>query len=167
MGDWEAPAMIVEGLILALLIGVTLIPSMFIGMRTADSISTWYEDLKKPSWNPPNWIFGPVWTVLYICMAVAFWLVWKQEPGAVWPLRLYVCQLLVNWLWSPAFFLWKRPGLALGIIAVLWCLIVATTLSFAFVSMTAAQLMLPYLLWVSFASYLNMWIWKANKPQRV
>ena len=152
-----------EYIILAIIVFGTLVPSMVIGSLTANSIKGWYSDLKKPKWNPPNWIFGPVWTVLYISMAVAVWLVWKSDPGYTFAFQLYIGQLLLNHLWSPMFFLFKKPGLAFINIILLWVAILITTILFALKVTVAGQLMIPYLLWVSFASCLNYRLWQDNR----
>jgi translocator protein len=154
--------MLKEWLTLLLIIAVTLIPSMAIAATTRDSISTWLPTLKKPKWNPPNWLFGPVWTVLYISMSVAVWLVWKEDPSSIWAFRLYVAQLVLNHVWSPVFFLLKRPGWAFGVIVALWCAIAVTAVSFFMVLPAAGKLMVPYLGWVSFAACLNYRIWRDN-----
>jgi benzodiazapine receptor len=129
------------------------------GIATASNLTPWYASLAKPSWNPPNWVFGPVWTVLYTLMGIAAWLVWRRGgPGGVptmIPLSFYVLQLLLNALWSWLFFGWHRTGLAFADILLLWLAILVTILSFRRVSLTAAALLVPYLLWVSFATTLN------------
>ena len=152
-----------EWSILALIILVTWLPSMIIGFSTSKSIDTWYKELKKPVWNPPNWIFGPVWSVLYICMSVAVWLVWKHDPSYRIAFQLYLFQLLLNFTWSPIFFLLKKPGLAFLNILLLWAMIAITSLVFFFKVTLAAQLMMPYLAWVTFASLLNYRIWQDNR----
>lgn len=129
------------------------------------SVATWYADLQKPSWNPPNWVFGPVWTALYVMMAVAAWLVWR-ERGLSWgkaPLALFAVQLVLNAAWSGLFFGLRNPGLALVEIALLWSAIVATAVSFSRISGWAAGLLVPYLGWVSFAAVLNGVIWWSNR----
>lgn len=125
----------------------------------------WYRGLNKPWFNPPNWIFGPVWTILYCAMGVAAWLVWRKGDGRalVWPLGLFAVQLVFNALWTPLFFGMHRPGLALVDILALWLAIVATIVAFGSVSKGAAVLLVPYLLWVSFASVLNASIWWLNR----
>lgn len=124
----------------------------------------WYAELAKPAWNPPNWIFGPAWTVLYIMMAVAAWLVWqrggwKTQRG---PLTLYLVQWALNTLWTPLFFGIQRPGLAFAEILVLLAAILATLAAFWRVRRPAALLLIPYALWVSFAAILNFTIWRMN-----
>ena len=121
----------------------------------------WYEALAKPSWNPPNWIFGPVWTVLYGMMAVAAWLVWRRH-GFAGALALFVLQLGLNVVWSWLFFGLESPGLAVVDIAALWLAILATILAFRKLSPPAAALLVPYLMWVSFAAALNFTIWRLN-----
>jgi tryptophan-rich sensory protein len=125
----------------------------------------WYKNLKKPGWNPPNKIFGPVWSVLYLFMAVAAWLVWRSYgfSMAAFPLVLFVVQLLLNTAWTWTFFGLHRPSIALVDIVVLWMFILATlTLFWQFVPL-AGILLLPYLAWVTFASYLNLTIWRMNR----
>jgi len=137
----------------------------FIGaMATASSVGTWYPSLVKPSWNPPDAVFGPVWTVLYIAMGVAAWLVWRRRgAGRVGgPLLLFILQLVLNAGWSLLFFGLRSPGLALIEIVLLWLAIAATLWSFARVQRWAALLMAPYLAWVTFAAALNLQIWRLN-----
>jgi translocator protein len=131
---------------------------------TAPAIPVWYAGLNKPAWTPPNWLFGPVWTLLYFAMAVAAWLVWRARGfgGAAVPLGLFALQLALNPLWSFLFFGLRSPGAALFEIVLLWLSILATALAFRRASATAALLLLPYLLWVTYAAALNFQIWRAN-----
>jgi tryptophan-rich sensory protein len=131
---------------------------------TARSVGTWYVALAKPSWTPPSWLFGPVWTVLYLLMGAAAWLVWRREglAAAAGPLSLFLAQLALNAAWSFLFFGLRRPDLAFGEIVLLWCLIIATTVSFWSKAPSAGALMLPYLAWVTFASGLTFAIWGLN-----
>jgi tryptophan-rich sensory protein len=124
----------------------------------------WYATLKKPSWNPPDWIFGPVWSALYTMMAVAAWLVWKRGGFAAQrrPLTLFLVQLALNALWTPLFFGLHRPGLAFAEIVMLWLAIAATLAAFRPVSRPAAWLLVPYLAWVTFAAVLNFTVWRLN-----
>lgn len=124
----------------------------------------WYRGLAKPSWNPPNTIFAPVWTLLYLLMAVAAWLVWSRHgvSGAFLPLALFILQLLLNAGWTWFFFGRHRPDLALVDILVLWIVLLATLISFWQLEALAGALLLPYLAWVSFASALNWVIWQKN-----
>ena len=124
----------------------------------------WYAGLIKPTWNPPNWIFGPVWTVLYIMMAVAAWLVWRAKgwKGAGFALQLFIAQLIANALWSYCFFGLQKPFIALLDILVMWLLILATIIAFSRIKPLAAGLLVPYFLWVSFAAFLNFTIWRLN-----
>jgi benzodiazapine receptor len=131
-------------------------------LATTPNIATWYAGLAKPSWNPPNWIFGPVWTALYISMAVAAWLVWQQGGLWQWALGLFALQLVLNAAWSWLFFGFHMPGAAFAEIVVLLAAIVATTIAFWPKSMMAGILMLPYLGWVAFATVLNFTIWRLN-----
>jgi tryptophan-rich sensory protein len=130
---------------------------------------TWYAGLEKPSWNPPSWLFGPVWTVLYALMAVAGWLVWKAEPdaGAAASARraglaAFAHQLVLNAAWSWLVFGLHRPGLAVAEIVARWLAIAATILLFRRVRPLAAALLLPYLAWVTFAAALNFTLWRLN-----
>ena len=124
----------------------------------------WYESLKKPSWTPPNSVFSPVWTGLYIMMAIAAWTVWENRhyKKAAVPLVLFVLQLILNSLWTCIFFGLHRPGLAFLEIAVLWFLLLATLIGFWRVKNIAGVLMIPYILWLSFALLLNFEIWRLN-----
>jgi benzodiazapine receptor len=131
---------------------------------TAPAIATWYPILAKPSFNPPNWIFGPVWTGLYVLMAVAAWLVWRRAGAthARTALLLFVLQLALNSAWSLLFFGLHRIDLALIDIVLLLGAIVATMLAFYRHRPVAAWLLVPYLAWVSFATVLNLAIWRLN-----
>lgn len=126
--------------------------------------SDWYQQLAKPSWTPPNTVFAPVWTLLYILMAVAAWLVWKRAgfAGAAWPLGLYLVQLALNGGWSWLFFGRHEIGFALLDLAALWTVLLATTILFWRVQLVAGALLLPYLAWVSFAGALNLSLWRLN-----
>jgi len=123
----------------------------------------WYAGLAKPSWNPPNWLFGPVWTVLYIAIAVAGWLVWKRSGERVTPvLGVWIAQLALNAVWSWLFFGLHRPALALvDIVALLACIVAFAVLARR-VSPAASWLFMPYALWVAFATVLNATIWRLN-----
>ena len=134
------------------------------GMFSAGADGGWYSDLAKPSWTPPSWVFGPVWTALYGMMAVAVWLVWlhrRQQPGDS-PMVLFAVQLALNAAWSPLFFGLHRPGAAFADIVLLWLVLVATVWLFLRRSAIAGLLLVPYLLWVSFAAALNFAIWRLN-----
>lgn len=128
---------------------------------TNPEIPTWYAKLKKPAWTPPNWLFGPVWTTLYAAMAVAAWLVWKRE-GWQAALTLFAIQLVLNLAWSFIFFRFHNPGWAFAEIVLLWIAIAATAISFAPVSKVSAALLVPYLVWVTYAAALNLSIWRMN-----
>lgn len=124
----------------------------------------WYAVLKKPSWNPPGWIFGPVWSALYAMMATAAWLVWKRGGFAAQrkPLALFLAQLALNAAWTPLFFGLRWTGVAFVEIMILWLAIAATLAAFRPVNRAAAWLLAPYLLWVSFAAALNFALWRLN-----
>ncbi len=125
----------------------------------------WYERLAKPSWRPPNWLFAPVWTVLYLAIAVSGWLVWRGDgfAGAALPLAIYAVQLALNAAWTPIFFGMHRLGAAFVEIVLLWASIAATIILFYPLDVLSALLLLPYLAWVSFASALNFSVWQLNR----
>ena len=125
----------------------------------------WYAGLQKPSWNPPNWIFGPVWTALYTIMAIAAWLIWKRGgfAGQHVALSLFLAQLLFNALWSPLFFGLRQPALAFADILLLWLTLLGTVAAFWKVRPLAGALLVPYLAWVTFASALNFALWTLNR----
>jgi len=139
---------------------------VFAASLTSVFVSTdgWYAELNKPTWNPPGWIFGPVWTLLYIMMAVAAWRVWllggweKQR----WPLTLFLIQWALNALWTPLFLGLHLLGWAFAEILVLLACILLTIRAFRPVDRTAAWLLVPYAAWVAFASVLNFTIWRMN-----
>jgi len=137
-----------------------LIGSVF----TASNVRGWYTTIARPSWNPPSWVFGPVWTALFTLMGIASYIIWKHRdlPYARAALVFYVIQLILNVLWSIFFFGLKNPGLAFVEILILLALIIVTTVLFWKVKPVAGALMLPYIAWVSFASYLNYTIWRLN-----
>ena len=149
---------------LAGLIALTLMVGALGSLVTTPAIPTWYAGLARPSFAPPNWVFAPVWTTLYVMMAVAAWLIWRQPPSPARraALRLFAVQLALNTIWSFLFFGFGRIDLALLEIAVLWAAIVATTFAYAGLSRAAAWLMVPYLAWVSFAAVLNFAFWRLN-----
>ena len=138
-----------------------------VGALATRDAREFYAALVKPAWAPPGWLFGPVWTVLYVMMGVAAWLVWRQVgwTGAAGGLSLFLGQLLCNSLWSWLFFTWRRGGLAVADIVLLAGLIVATALAFARVRLLAAGLLLPYLAWVMYATALTLSLWRANPGQ--
>ena len=145
---------------IAICFGAAGLGSLF----TTPSTGAWYVTLRKPAWTPPNWLFAPVWSVLYLGMAIAAWLVWRRAgvSGAKLPLVLFALQLVLNVCWSAIFFAAHLPGLAFAEIVLLWLLILAAAISFWPVSRAAGWLMVPYLLWVAFAAALNYSIWRLN-----
>ena len=125
----------------------------------------WYASLAKPSWTPPGWLFGPVWTALYAMMGVAAWRLWRargRTSGADGALVLFGTQLALNFAWTPVFFGMRAPGAALAVIVVLWALIAATIAASWRVDRAAGVLLVPYLAWVTFATALNAAIWRLN-----
>jgi translocator protein len=135
------------------------------GAATYSSIPTWYALLNKPFFNPPNWIFGPVWTILYFLMAVSLYIVWdknvknKKKEQAM---KIFILQLILNLMWSLVFFGFHQPLLALLTIVALWISIFTTIKSFYKISKASAYLLYPYIFWVSFASILNLAITVLN-----
>ena len=144
---------------------ITLAVGGIAGYYTASSIGTWYAGLNKPSFNPPNWIFGPVWTILYILMGIALYYVWSLPVSKSRNIALIIffVQLALNFIWSIIFFNLHQMGWAFIDIILLLCFIAATMFLFNQLSKPAAWLLLPYLLWVSFALVLNFALWQLNK----
>jgi tryptophan-rich sensory protein len=130
---------------------------------TISSVGSWYQTINKPSFTPPSWLFGPAWTTLYLLMGIAMFLIWKsdhsQKKTALW---LFGIQLFLNGIWSPAFFGLESPILGLVVIVPLWVMILVCIKVFFPINKTAAYLMIPYLMWVSFATALNASIWYLN-----
>jgi translocator protein len=145
-------------------LAVTFAAAAVGSVATFRSVETWYPTLAKPAWTPPSAVFGPVWTLLYIAMAVAAWRVWRSQTGAAASavLRHYGAQLFLNALWSVLFFGMRRPDLALLDIAALWMLLVLAQVRFWRADRIAGLLWAPYLLWVSYAAALNAAIWLMN-----
>lgn len=135
-----------------------------VGALASVNAAGFYGQLVQPSWAPPAWLFGPAWSVLFVLMAVAAWLVWREHGfrGARPALTLYVVQLVLNALWSWLFFAWQLGAVAFAEIVLLWTLIAATIVLFWRLNRAAAILLLPYLAWVSFASALNFTLWRLN-----
>lgn len=145
-------------------------------IATAPAVDGWYRTLAKPEWTPPASVFGPVWTTLYLMMAVAAWLVWRtarqasersasdgaRKPGLAFPLSLFALQLALNVAWSWIFFGMKSPGWSVVEIAALWLCIAATAFAFFGRSQLAGWLLIPYLGWVTYAAALNAAIWRMN-----
>jgi len=133
-------------------------------LATRGSTQTWYPQLRKPEWNPPNWVFGPVWTILYAMMALSAWLVWRRVgwAGAKFALLLFAVQLVLNTGWSVVFFGMHAIGAAFAEMLLWWMMTVATTVAFSSLSFLAAWLLIPYVVWLAFASYLNFRIWQLN-----
>jgi benzodiazapine receptor len=135
-----------------------------VGALAAADARVFYAELARPSWAPPGWLFGPVWSVLYALMAESAWIVWRHRgsAGARTALVLFVVQLAANALWSWLFFTWRQGGLAFAEVLVLWLLIVATIVSFQRISTLASVLLYPYLAWSTFAAALTFVVWRLN-----
>ncbi len=146
-------------------IGLPLAVGAFAGMYTSAAVPEWYASLNRPSFNPPGWVFGPVWTVLYILMGVSLFLVWKSEPGQARNVAMgvFFVQLALNFAWSFIFFYSKMIGPALIEIIVMWITIVIMLVLFYKIRPLAAYLNIPYLLWVSFATALNASYYLLNR----
>jgi translocator protein len=149
---------------LALFVGLCLGIGALGASVTATSVRTWYAALAKPSFTPPDWVFGPVWTALYLMMATAAWRVWRaaDRDTTRGPLTLFALQLALNLGWSVVFFGLHKIGAAVATIFVLDVGVIVTTLAFRTVDRAAALLMLPYLAWAGFATVLNIAIWRLN-----
>ena len=150
---------------LFVLIGATFGASAFGALAASSSLGSWYHSLEKPAWNPPEAIFGPVWSVLYLIMAIAAWLVWRRgsENEVIPAMTTYFAQLVLNVLWPLIFFGLRAPGWAVFDIVLLWLAIIVAITQFRRVSLAAAWLLAPYLAWVTFASVLNITIWRINE----
>ena len=152
---------------IAIVVIICLAVGYLSGMVTRASITTWYPTLVKPSFNPPNWIFAPVWTSLYVMMGVAAGLIWNQittqKSAVTKALQFFTIQLILNALWSYLFFGLHNLVLATIEVVLLWLMIFETYSQFAKINKTASYLMLPYLAWVSFASVLTASIWWLNR----
>ena len=152
---------------IAVVLMTCLVVGYLSGMVTRDSITTWYPKLVKPSFNPPNWIFAPVWTILYIMMGVAGGMVWNRMEQDAENVKkafmFFIIQLALNAIWSLLFFYLHNPFLSLIEIVLLWLLIFETYTQFKKIDKVAGMLLVPYLAWVSFAMVLNGSIWWLNR----
>lgn len=163
---------------LAIALVIPFVAAAIGGFATSRSVATWYPTLKKPEWNPPRWLFAPVWNLLYVLMGIASWLVWQKgattttrTQGSHAPLKaqshralaLYGSQLALNALWSVIFFGMRRIDLALIEIVPLWGTVLATIGAFYRIQPLAALLLIPYQLWVTFAALLNARVWQLNR----
>ena len=135
-----------------------------IGAFASANAGDFYAKLSRPSWAPPAWLFGPVWSVLYVLIGVAAWLVWRKHgfQGASTALKLFGIQLLANALWTWLFFVWHLGAISLVEIIALWLLIFSTVFAFWRLHRLAAVMLIPYLAWVSFASALTLYLWRLN-----
>ena len=142
------------------LVGLCLLTGAVGGLITAPAMRTWYAALQRPPGTPPDWVFAPVWTALYVMMGIAAWLIWRR--GRREALQVWGWQLLVNAIWPPLFFAVRSPGMALIVIAALLLLVTLTAYMFARIDTRAGVLMMPYVGWVAFATYLNAGFWWLN-----
>jgi translocator protein len=152
-------------LTLLICILIPLITGSISGLANVGNVNEWYVNLIKPAFNPPSYLFGPVWTILYILMGISLYLVWKSPLGKTrkQALIIFSIQMFLNFIWTFIFFYFKQTGFALVDIILLWLLIIAMILLFKRINKTAAFIQIPYLLWVSFATVLNASIWMLNK----
>jgi benzodiazapine receptor len=153
-----------QAIALLAFVGACLLAGAVGALLNAAPIRDWYPTLRKPDWTPPEWVFGPVWTTLYLLMGLAAWLIWRRAGWGVGriPLGLFAVQLALNAAWSVLFFNLRSPGSAFGEILLLWCAIGALLWSFVRISTLAGLLLVPYWLWVTFAAALNGVIWWTN-----
>ncbi len=144
-------------------VAVTAVAAAVGGLASASDVN-FYASLVRPPWAPPAWLFGPAWTTLYLLMALSAWLVWKRHGfrGARSALVLFLVQLAANAVWTWLFFAWRKGGGALAELVVLWLMIVVLITMFRTLHRTAAALLVPYLLWVTFAGALNFTLWRLN-----
>lgn len=145
-------------------IGICFTPGIIGSFFTFQSIPTWYATLNKPSFSPPNWVFGPVWTTLYVLMGISLYIIWSSESKhKKHAIKLFIIQLFLNGLWSILFFGLRNPLLGLVGIVVLGIYIILSIIAFYKVSKIATYFLFPYILWVSFASLLNLMIVLLNR----
>jgi len=151
---------------LIIAIAIPLIVGGTSGFFTATGVESWYQTIARPTWNPPGWLFGPVWTTLYVMMGISLFLVWKEDTSVELKkiaIALFTVQLVLNFFWSFIFFNQHQIGWALVEIIAMWVFILLTIFAFAQVNKAAAWLLVPYISWVSFATILNYTIWQLNK----
>jgi len=153
---------------LFLKVGLSICLTLLVGLAgsliTSPAISSWYSLLQKPFFSPPNWLFAPVWTTLYIMMGISLFLITqRQKPLISKPVKIYLLHLIANSLWSIVFFGMKSPGLAYIVIVILWYMIFRLIGIFSKIDKRASYLLIPYFAWVSFASFLNLSVWYLNK----
>jgi len=151
-------------------LGTSIVVCLLVGgfgtIFSISSIPTWYTSLHKPFFNPPNWIFGPVWTILYVLIGISFYLIWKKGIKSIKvrsAINLFVIQLGLNAIWTPVFFGMHNPPWAFVIILLMIYFSVLTIISFKKINKLAAYLLYPYLIWIIFAAALNFSIWLLNK----
>jgi translocator protein len=146
-------------------IAIAWTPGFLGSMLFATGDDSWYQQIDKPWFNPPSWVFGPVWSVLYIGMGISLYLIWTRGDSSrhwYWLMAVFAVQLVLNGLWTPAFFGLESPIAGLAVIIPLWAFILATILLARRYSGLSALILVPYLLWVSFATALNFSIWQLN-----
>jgi benzodiazapine receptor len=156
----DAKPWLVLILFFAICLGAGGLDSFF----TANSVRDWYPRLRKPAGTPPSWVFGPVWTTLYVLMAISAWMVWREyHHGALPALLIFFGQLALNVAWSAIFFGSRMPGMAFAEIVLLWLAVAFNIFIFYLLLPLSAYLLVPYWMWVSYAAYLNLGIWRLNR----
>lgn len=150
--------------VLAACVAVPLAVGLLSGLATASGVEDWYPGLRKPAFNPPNWVFGPMWTLLYVLMGISLYWIWTAPRGRARAraLIVFAIQLALNCAWSFLFFAFHKIGIALVEIALIWCAVLLMIFVFRQVHKPAALLQVPYLLWVTFATVLNAALWRLN-----
>jgi len=149
---------------LLICVAIPLLTGGLSGWLSADGISGWFQTLNKPSFNPPSWLFGPVWSILYIVMGISLFMIW-QNPVSIHrrrAIRIFIVQLILNFFWSIIFFRWHLTGIAAVEILILWLTIILMIRAFIKISPVAGYMQIPYLIWVSFASLLSLSFWYLN-----
>lgn len=162
MNNPSSPSIASSGLALLVFILICLAVQLVGGYFTTSNLDGFYANLQKPEWTPPGKVIGIVWSILYLAMAIAAWLVWRKTGWKSLPVALFLTQLFFNFWWTMLFFQFHSPFWALVDIGFLWLMILLTIFSYYPHSMLAFGLMIPYLAWVSFASFLNYTIWRMN-----
>ena len=151
---------------LALVFWIALVLGLGSSMALFFAPDAWFQGLAKPTWNPPNWLFGPVWTVLYVLLGISAWMIRRNTTSSAadrtYAMRLFFLQLVLNLAWTPIFFGLHQPALAFFEICMLWLAALWTALAFGKISSNAGYLLIPYLMWISFALLLNGTIWLLN-----
>lgn len=141
---------------------IIILLTLSISFLSMDKIDDWYLNLNKSSLSPPGYMFGIAWTILYILMSTSVWIIWEKEKKITLPIILYIIQLILNLAWSPVFFKYRQINVALFLLLFIWMLVFTIIVLFYSINKTASLLLMPYLIWLSFAFYLNYYVVKNN-----